>query len=134
MPVPAITRPTPVNRVDYLAGTLLTIAAVLCAGSLFVKGGAGLRAFSWVAGLVALGFFAAMIGLWLEPLRRRHGYVRPLALAGAAVLAGSGLAFIRSRPALTLLSYWLPAALAVLSALVLSRGHRELGEPGVTNR
>ncbi|HEY8207726.1 MAG TPA: hypothetical protein VIG99_09615, partial [Myxococcaceae bacterium] len=74
--------------------------------------------------IVALVFFAAMIGMWLEPLRRRHGYVRAVAVAGAAVLAAGGFAFTRALPAYTLLSYWLPAVLAVGAAILLARQHR----------
>jgi hypothetical protein len=69
-----------------------------------------------------------LIGLWLEPLRGLLGYVRFVALAGAAVLAVEGLFFSRSRPAFTLLSYWLPAVLAVAAALLLTRGHRHPGQ------
>ncbi|HVE87199.1 MAG TPA: hypothetical protein VND93_30295 [Myxococcales bacterium] len=121
-----LTRPTPANRADYVSGTLLTLAAVLCAGALFREGdGTGPRAFGWIAGVVALDFFAAMIGFWLEPLRRRHGFVRALAVAGALVLAAGGLAYSRMLPGFTLLSYWIPAALAMLAAVRLTRAHRE---------
>jgi peptidoglycan/LPS O-acetylase OafA/YrhL len=123
--MPASARPNPANEVDYASGSLLTLAAVLCGGALFWKGaGDQPRGFTWIAGTVALVFFASIIGFWLEPLRRRHGYVRALAVAGAVVLAAGGLAFTRSQPALTLLSYWLPAVLAVGAALLLTRGHR----------
>ena len=74
--------------------------------------------------IVALVFFASMIGLWLEPLRQRHGYVRAVAVAGAAALAVAGFAFVRARPGFTLLCYWLPAVLAMGSALLLTRAHR----------
>ena len=123
--MPASVRPSPANEVDYASGSLLTIAALLCGGSLFLNGGqGGPRGFTWIAGIVALVFFASMIGLWLEPLRQRHGYVRAVAVAGAVVLVGAGLAFTRARPGFTLLSYWLPAVLAMGAAVLLTRGHR----------
>jgi hypothetical protein len=124
--MPASVRPSPSNEVDYASGSLLTIAALLCGGALFLGGGRGApRGFTWIAGIVALIFFASMIGLWLEPLRRRHGYVRAVAVAGAAVLAGGGLAYTGARPGLTLLTYWLPALLAMGAAFLLTRGHRD---------
>jgi len=123
--MPISVRPSPTNEIDYVSGTLLTLAAILCGGAL-LRNGEGLqpRGFAWIAGTVALIFFASMIGLWLEPLRRRHGYVRGLAVAGAVVLAAAGVAFTRALPGLTLISYWIPAALAMGAAIVLTRGHR----------
>lgn len=126
--MPASARPNPANEVDYASGSLLTIAALLCGGALFLNGNqAAPRGFSWIAGVVALVFFASMIGLWLEPLRQRHGYVRVVAVAGAVVLAAAGLAFMRARPGFTLLSYWLPALLAMGAAILLTRAHRNPG-------
>jgi len=127
--MPASVRPSPANEVDYASGSLLTIAALLCGGALFLGGSSrGVpRGFTWIAGVVALVFFASMIGLWLEPLRRRHGYVRAVAVAGAAVLAAGGLAFTGARPGLALLSYWLPALLAMGAAILLTRAHRHPG-------
>ncbi|HYV49647.1 MAG TPA: hypothetical protein VFA20_32540 [Myxococcaceae bacterium] len=123
--MPASARPSPANEVDYASGSLLTIAALLCGGALFLNGGHGApRGFMWISGIVALVFFASMIGLWLEPLRQRHGYVRAVAVAGAAMLAVAGFAFVRARPGFTLLCYWLPAVLAMGSALLLTRAHR----------
>jgi hypothetical protein len=124
-PMPASVRPSPANEVDYASGSLLTIAALLCGGAVFLDGRQGVpRGFGWVSGIVALVFFASMIGLWLEPLRRRRGYVRTVALAGAVVLAAGGVVFSRLRPGFTLLSYWLPALLAIGAAILLTRGHR----------
>jgi peptidoglycan/LPS O-acetylase OafA/YrhL len=126
--MPASVRPSPANEVDYASGSLLTIAALLCGGALFIGNGqAAPRGFTWIAGIVALVFFASMIGLWLEPLRRRHGYVRAVAVAGAVMLAAGGVAFTRARPGFTLLSYWLPAILAVGAAILLTRGHHHPG-------
>src|SRR4051812_35080754 len=123
--MPASVRPNPANEVDYASGSMLTLAALLSGCALFLNGGGHApRGFTWVAGIVALVFFASMIGLWLEPLRRRHGYVRAVAVAGAVVLAAGGLAFTGARPGLTLLSYWLPALLAMGAAILLTRGHR----------
>ena len=108
---------------------MLTLAALLGGCALFVNGrGNAPRGFSWVAGIVALVFFASMIGLWAAPLPRRHGYVRALALVGAVVLAAGGVAFSRALPAYTLLSYWLPAVLAVGASILLTRGHRHPGQ------
>jgi len=125
--MPASQRPSPANEVDYASGSLLTLAAILCAGALFRGGGASPlpRGFTWLAGVAALVFFASMIGLWLEPLRQRHGFVRALAVVGAAMLAAGGLAFTRASPSWTLLSYWFPAVLALSAAVVLTRGHRD---------
>lgn len=124
--MPASIRPSPSNEVDYAAGSMLTLAAILCGGALFWnRAGDQPRGFTWIAGIVALVFFASLIGFWLEPLRKRHGYVRTLAVGGAVVLAAGGLAFTRARPSLTLLSYWIPAVLAVGAALVLTRAHRD---------
>src|SRR6185436_5737299 len=96
--MPASARPSPANEVDYASGSLLTIAALLCGGALFLNGGgAAPRGFTWISSVVALVFFGSIIGLWLEPLRQRHGYVRTVAVAGAAVLAVAGFVFARAR-------------------------------------
>lgn len=124
-------RETQLNRADYSASALLMSASILCALPLF-RGGQvpGMpRQFVWVCAVVAIVFFGALSAIWMDPLGRRHGIVRGLALVGAAALMGAGLAFATRSPTYAFFSNGLPAVLAVMAALILQGAHKQLTGP-----
>lgn len=113
------------NSRDYLATTLLATAGVLCGLAPIFRGQSlqdARAGFTWVSGVVAMAFFAAMVAIWTEEYR--HGVARALSAAGAAVLGIGALAYTGQLPGLTLLSYWIPAILAMVAAMVLFAGKR----------
>ncbi len=123
----------PWRRWDILAKADITAAILTAVATLFTSfvmfrfedGGPGQMPwlFSIIAPLMGVVFFIALIAQFVE--RERHGIARALLVGAAVVLAASGVAFTgRAGPGLVLLSYWVPALLAVGAATVLIQGHR----------
>jgi hypothetical protein len=72
-------------------------------------------------------FFVALVVMFLE--LERHGLVRTLLAVGAAVLALTAIACSgKVAPGRLLVAYWLPAILALLSAIILLRAKRMADE------
>ena len=87
-----------------------------------------LQGFVVLAPLVSVLLVTALIAMFLE--RERHGPVRALLGVGAFVLVATGLAYADRAPSGALiLAYWIPAALVLLSLLVIVRAKRAVNAP-----
>lgn len=119
---------------DRLASMLTGLAIALTAIPLY----RGLlprepRAFVAIAPLCGAALFVTLLCMFAE--RERHGVARAGLVMTAVVLAASATAFSTALPVgagKVLLSYWLPAVLAMIAALVLNRGHHQAGPSGGT--
>lgn len=115
------------SRGDMSATVLISAAAVFCAGALFWPRPAQLItqpfALIWVAPLVAVAFIVALFAMFAEI--ERFGMVRMILIVGAVTLALTGALFANDVTASRiLLTYWLPALLALGGAITLVRSHR----------
>lgn len=118
-------------RADKASSILSGLAILLTAGSLFAgpPSEGNPPGFIVVAPLVGVIFFIALVAMFLE--LERHGLVRALLAIGAAILAVAALAYSgRAAPERLLIAYWIPAILALISAIVLVRGKRAADEVG----
>jgi len=79
--------------------------------------------FVMIAPLVAVGFFVALIAMFLE--RERHGLVRALLSMGTVVLVVAAWAYAgRVSTGALIVAYWIPAVLGAASAIVIARAKR----------
>jgi len=110
------------GRADMAAGVMTALAIIFLATSL-LRGPpeAGNPAgFVMIAPLVAVGFFIALIAMFLE--RERHGLVRALLSVGTVVLAIAAWIYAGRVPIGTLtVAYWIPAVLGAASAIIIAR-------------
>lgn len=110
------------------------LAILLTAGSLFAgpPRDGNPAGFILIAPLAGVVFFIALVAMFLE--LERNGLVRALLVIGAAVLAVTAIAYSGQVAAGRLLvAYWIPAILALVSAMVLLRGKRAADEVGGAN-
>jgi|GEM_PF-2726882 len=121
-------------RTDKASAILSALAILLTSGSLFAgpPGEGNPAGFILIAPLVGVVFFIALVAMFLE--LERNGLVRALLAIGAGVLAVTAIAYSGKVAAGRLLvAYWVPAILALVSAIVLLRGKRAADEVGGAN-